>query len=119
MIFYEYPPCSTCKKARQHLESKGVSFEAINLKVDPPSVDALKLMLERSGYPLKRFFNTSGQSYKALGLKDRFEALSEEEALTLLSEDGMLIKRPILIHQDTVILGYKQEDYDTLLETIE
>lgn len=118
MIFYEYPPCSTCKKARKHLESAGVSFEAINIKTDPPSVEELRLMLRHSGLPLKRFFNTSGLSYKALGLKERLDTITEEEALTLLSEDGMLIKRPILIHQDIVKLGYKEADYDSVLEAL-
>ncbi|MFC3927090.1 Spx/MgsR family RNA polymerase-binding regulatory protein [Streptococcus caprae] len=107
-IFYEYPKCTTCKKAKKELTELGVEFEAIDIKENPPSVAFLKDLLTASNVPLKSFFNTSGNSYRALGLKDKFDTLTIEEALELLAADGMLIKRPILIKDDKVLqVGYK------------
>ena len=106
--FYEYPKCSTCKAAKAELKRLGLDFEAIDIKTNPPQVELLKGLLDRSNLELKKFFNTSGNSYRALGLKDRFDQLSVDEALELLAADGMLIKRPILIKDGQVLqIGYR------------
>lgn len=106
--FYEYPKCTTCKKAKKELQDLGLAFEAIDIKNNPPQVDILRQLLEKSDMNLKQFFNTSGNSYRELGLKDKFDDLTVDEALALLSKDGMLIKRPILIDKDKVLqIGYR------------
>lgn len=107
MIFYEYPKCSTCRKAKAELKTLGVEVEAIDIKLNPPQVDTLKSWLD-SGIELKKLFNTSGNSYRELGLKDKLPTLSVDEALALLAADGMLIKRPILVYGDKVLqIGYR------------
>lgn len=106
--FYEYPKCTTCKKAKKELEALGIAYESIDIKVNPPKASLLKELLEHSDLDLKKFFNTSGNSYRALGLKDKFDSLTVDEALSLLSQDGMLIKRPILIKDNKVLqIGYR------------
>ena len=106
--FYEYPTCSTCKEAKAELKRLGLDFEAIDIKTNPPQVELLKGLLDKSNLELKKFFNTSGNSYRALGLKDRFDQLTVDEALELLAADGMLIKRPILIKDGRVLqIGYR------------
>ena len=106
--FYEYPTCSTCKAAKAELKRLGLDFEAIDIKTNPPQVELLKGLLDKSNLELKKFFNTSGNSYRALGLKDRFDQLTVDEALELLAADGMLIKRPILIKDGRVLQnGYR------------
>lgn len=106
--FYEYPKCTTCRAAKKELVSLGMKFEAIDIKTNPPQVEILRELLENSPLDLKKFFNTSGQSYRALGLKDKFDSLSVDEALALLASDGMLIKRPILIKDGRVLqIGYR------------
>ncbi|MBJ8326020.1 arsenate reductase family protein [Streptococcus pacificus] len=109
LTFYEYPKCSTCRKAKAELISLGIDFEAINLKETPPSAETLKQWITTSGLPLKSFFNTSGMSYRALGMKDKLPHLSIDEAVDLLSSDGMLIKRPLLINDNQLLqVGYKK-----------
>lgn len=113
--FYEYPNCTTCKKAKKELDMLGLDYRSIDIKTSPPKVSLLKELLENSDLDLKKFFNTSGNSYRELGLKDKFDSLSVDEALELLSQDGMLIKRPILIKDDKVLqIGYRTpyEDLD-------
>lgn len=106
--FYEYPKCTTCKQAKKELQQLGVDFEAIDIKTNPPQVELLADLLAHSPLHLKQFFNTSGNSYRALGLKDKFDELTVEEALALLAADGMLIKRPILIKDKQVLqIGYR------------
>lgn len=106
--FYEYPKCTTCKKAKKELDRLGLAYESVDIKTNPPKVSLLKELLENSGLDLKKFFNTSGNSYRELGLKDKFDSLTVDEALELLSKDGMLIKRPILIKDDKVLqIGYR------------
>ena len=115
MLFLEYPKCSTCKKAKNWLESNGVEFEDRHIVENNPTAEELKAWYEKSGLPLKRFFNTSGNLYKEKHLKDILPTLSEEEQLELLSTNGMLVKRPILETKDKVLVGFKEEQYKELL----
>lgn len=109
--FIEYPPCSTCKKAKQWLEEQGVQYAERNIKEQNPTYEELKEWHEQSGLPLKRFFNTSGLLYKSLHLKERLPEMSEEEQLRLLATDGMLVKRPILITGQGLHIGFKAEEW--------
>lgn len=115
MLFVNYPKCTTCVKARKFLEEKGVEFTDRDIKNDNPTYDELKAWYEKSGLPLKRFFNTSGMAYRALELKDKLPNMSEEEQLKLLATDGMLVKRPILVTDDTVFVGFKQAQWEESL----
>ena len=115
MLFLEYPPCSTCKKARAWLEANGVEFTARHIKENNPTYEELKSWYQRSGLPLKKFFNTSGLVYKSLGLKDKLPAMSEEEQIQLLATDGMLVKRPLLVSGDTVLTGFREAEWEALL----
>lgn len=116
MLFIEYPPCGTCKKAKKWLEAKGVSFDTRHIKEENPSYEELKEWYARSGLPLKRFFNTSGLLYKSMNLKDRLPAMSEEEQLRLLATDGMLVKRPIIVDGETVLTGFREAEWECLLK---
>lgn len=115
MLFICYPKCSTCKKAEQYLQAKGLSFTVRDIKTDNPTVDELRTWHAASGLPLKRFFNTSGNLYKQLGLKDKLPTMSEDEQLELLASDGMLVKRPLVIYDGGVLVGFKQAEYDEKL----
>nr|WP_304257577.1 arsenate reductase family protein [Phascolarctobacterium succinatutens] len=115
MLFVCYPKCSTCKKAEQYLQAKGLSFTVRDIKTDNPTVDELCTWYAASGLPLKRFFNTSGILYKQLGLKDKLPTMSEDEQLELLASDGMLVKRPLVIYDGGVLVGFKQAEYDEKL----
>ena len=108
MLFLQYPPCSTCKKAKAWLDDHGISYSARHIKEENPSYEELKQWLEISGLPIKKFFNTSGLQYKALGLKDKLPGMSQEEQLRLLASDGMLVKRPIVVNGDTVLVGFQE-----------
>ena len=114
MLFVCYPRCTTCQKAQQWLDEHGVAYEYRNIKEENPTEDELRDWHARSGLPLKRFFNTSGLQYKALHLKDRLPDMSEDEQFALLSSDGMLVKRPLLITDERVLVGFKEEEYDQL-----
>lgn len=114
MLFLEYPPCTTCQKARKWLEGNQIAFESRHIKMDSPSYEELKRWYHKSGLPLKRFFNTSGLLYKSLGLKDRLPTMSEEEQLQLLASDGMLVKRPLVIHEDLILVGFKEKEWEAL-----
>ena len=112
MLFLEYPPCSTCKKAKKWLDDKGIPYTDRHIKENNPSYDELKQWLQSSGLPLRKFFNTSGLQYRALELKDKLPAMTEEEQLQLLATDGMLVKRPILVTDDgRVLTGFKEADW--------
>lgn len=111
MLFIEYPKCSTCKKARKYLESKGVDFQSRHIVEDKPNAAELKEWIELSGYPIKKFFNTSGVKYRELGLKDRLADMSDDEKIELLASDGMLVKRPLLIDGDRVLVGFKEKEW--------
>lgn len=114
MLFVNYPKCSTCQKARKFLEEKGAAFEARNIKEENPTADELKTWVEKSGLPTKRFFNTSGMLYRDMGLKDKLPTMSEQEMLDLLATDGMLVKRPILVTDDKVLVGFRQAEWEEL-----
>lgn len=115
MLFICYPKCSTCKKAEQYLQAKGLSFTVRDIKADNPTADELRTWYAASGLPLKRFFNTSGNLYKQLGLKDKLPTMSEDEQLELLASDGMLVKRPLVIYDGGVLVGFKKAEYDEKL----
>ncbi len=112
MMFVNYPKCTTCIKARKFLEDNRIDFIVRNIKEENPTLEELRLWHKKSGLPLKRFFNTSGMAYRSLGLKDKLPDMSEEEQLELLASDGMLVKRPILITDKTVLVGFKQAEWD-------
>ena len=115
MLFIHYPKCSTCQKARAWLDGRGVSYEARDIKEDRPTLEELREWQRRSGLPLKRFFNTSGMLYRDLGLKDKLSGMSEEEQLALLSSDGMLVKRPLLITDKTALPGFREKEWEAAL----
>lgn len=112
MLFLEYPACSTCKKAKNWLNEKGVSYEDRHIKEKNPTYEELKTWYERSGLPLKKFFNTSGQQYRALELKDKLPAMTEEEQLRLLASDGLLVKRPMVVTETCVLVGFREEQWE-------
>lgn len=113
MKFYCIPTCSTCKKARDFLDSLAISYEEINLKEETPTAEILIVMSKANGISLDKFFNTSGEVYRKLELKDRLRDMKDEEKAELLSENGMLIRRPLLIDQDNVLIGFKQAEWDS------
>ena len=115
MQFLCYPKCSTCQKAQKWLDERGIPYELRLIRQQHPDADELRLWWERSGLPLKRFFNTSGLQYKALQLKDRLPGLREEEQLALLASDGMLVKRPLLVADDFVLVGFREAEYEEKL----
>jgi len=116
MLFVEYPKCSTCQRAKKFLDDRGAVYTDRHIKEDNPTADELRAWWQTSGLPLKKFFNTSGLVYKALELKDKLPAMSEEEQLALLSTDGMLVKRPILVGEDFVLVGFREADWAAHLE---
>lgn len=112
MLFVNYPKCSTCRKARKFLEEKGAAFEDRNIKEQNPTEEELAAWIAKSGLPAKKFFNTSGMLYRDMGLKDKLPDMSEQEMIALLATDGMLVKRPILVTDDKVLVGFKEADWD-------
>ena len=104
MLFVCYPKCTTCQKAKAFLDERGVSYEARDIKLENPTADELRAWWQKSGLPLKKFFNTSGQLYRSLGLAKRLPEMSEDEQYALLASDGMLVKRPILLTDDGRVL---------------
>ena len=114
MTFVCYPKCTTCKKAQKWLDEQGKKYEVRDIKENNPSYDELKSWYAKSGLPLKRFFNTSGQLYKSMALKDKLPDMTEEEQLKLLATDGMLVKRPILVDGDRVLVGFKEAEWSII-----
>lgn len=114
MTLIEYPLCSTCKKAKRWLDTNGFRYENRHIRENPPTAEELKLWWAKSGLPLKRFFNTSGQLYKSLQLKERLPRMSNQEQLDLLASDGMLVKRPLLIDGDRVLVGFREDAWAQL-----
>lgn len=115
MLFIQYPPCSTCQKAKKWLDAHGLSYTERHIKEDNPTYEELKAWYQRSGMPLKKFFNTSGLLYKSMQLKDKLPTMTEEEQLRLLAADGMLVKRPILVTDERILTGFRESEWETLL----
>ena len=115
MLFICYPKCTTCQKARKWLDEQGLEYELRDIKEQNPGAKELKKWHKLSGLPLRRFFNTSGQLYRALELKDKLESMDEEEMLKLLATDGMLVKRPLLVTDTRVLVGFKEKEWSELL----
>lgn len=115
MLFIQYPPCSTCQKAKKWLDEKGIVYTDRHIKEQNPTYEELRDWHEKSGLPLKKFFNTSGLMYKSMNLKEKLPAMTEEEQLRLLSTDGMLVKRPILVTENAVLVGFKPAEWEKLL----
>ena len=116
MLFLEYPPCTTCKKAKAWLVAHNAEFTARHIKEENPTAEELALWQEKSGLELKKFFNTSGLVYKDLGLKDKLPTMSRQEQLDLLASNGMLVKRPILVADDAVLVGFKEDKWAEYFE---
>lgn len=116
MLFICYPRCSTCQKAKKWLETNELIFTERHIAEDRPTFDELKTWHAQSGLPLKKFFNTSGLLYKELQLKDKLPGMSETEMLELLSSNGMLVKRPILVDGEKILVGFKEADWETKLK---
>ena len=116
MKFICYPKCTTCQKAKKYLDDNGVQYELRDIKLQNPSYDEIKEWYKMSGLPLKKFFNTSGLLYKSMELKNKLPNMSEEEQLKLLSTDGMLCKRPILIDGNKVLVGFKETDWEKIIK---
>lgn len=110
-LFYHYPTCSTCKKAKKWLDERGVEVDARHIVDEAPTLAQLQTYWRQSGLELKRFFNTSGGSYRDLDLKNRYDSLSDDERLALLAADGKLIKRPILVDGEQVLVGFKESEW--------
>lgn len=115
MLFLCYPKCSTCQKAKAWLEERSISYDLRDIKQNNPTAEELTAWYQKSGLPLKKFFNTSGLQYKALGLKEKLPAMSEAEQLALLATDGMLVKRPLLVVEDFVLTGFRAAEWEARL----
>lgn len=118
MKFICYPKCTTCQKAKKWLDDNNIEYELRDIKTDNPKLSELTEWYKKSGLPLKRFFNTSGLLYKSLELKTKLPTMTEDEMLKLLSTDGMLVKRPLLIGDDFVLVGFKENDWAKKLDYI-
>ena len=115
ILFLEYPPCSTCQKAKRWLDEPQISYTSRHIKENNPTVEELTAWYQKSGLPLKKFFNTSGLIYKSMGLKDKLPSMSEEEQIALLATDGMLVKRPLIIGDSFVLTGFKESEWQEKL----
>lgn len=116
VLFLCYPKCSTCQKARKWLEEHNIEYTERHIVEENPTFDELKAWYQQSGFPLKKFFNTSGLIYKEMQLKDKLPTMSEEEQLELLSTNGMLVKRPLIIAEDKVLVAFKEAEWESLVE---
>ena len=114
ILFVEYPKCTTCQKAKKWLDDNGIEYADRHIKEKNPTYDELAEWLKKSGLPLKKFFNTSGLLYKSMELKDKLPTMSEEEQLKLLATDGMLVKRPLIITESTVLVGFRPAEWEIL-----
>lgn len=114
VLFLEYPKCTTCKKAKAWLETNGVAFADRHIAEENPTAAELKAWWEKSGLPLKKFFNTSGLLYKEQNLKEKLPQMTEDEQLALLATNGMLVKRPLVIGEDFVLVGFKEAEWERL-----
>lgn len=116
MLFLQYPKCSTCQKAKKFLVANDVSFEDRNIVENNPTKEELQNFLNISNIPIKKFFNTNGRVYKELNLKDKINNITIDEALDLLSSNGMLVKRPILVTKSTVLIGFKEDEWNNAIK---
>ena len=116
MLFLQYPPCITCQKAKKWLDAHGIAYTDRHIKAENPTYEELKAWHAQSGLPLKKFFNTSGLLYKSMELKDKLPAMSEEEQLRLLASDGMLVKRPLVVTDTVVLTGFREAEWEVLLQ---
>ena len=114
LIYYGYPKCGTCRKAKKWLEMKGLDFQEVNIAEAPPSEEELGKMIAASGLELKKFFNVSGMKYRELNLKEKLADMTDEEKISLLASDGMLIKRPIVYGEGKVTVGFKEDEFDNV-----
>ena len=112
ILFNEYPKCSTCKKAKKWLDDHEIRYDDRHIVENNPSKDELKVWLAKSNKPVRKFFNTSGRLYRELGLKDKLDAMSEDEQLEVLASDGMLIKRPLVVGDDFVLSGFREKEWE-------
>ena len=110
-LFLEYPKCSTCRKAKKYLEENGVEFVDRHIVETNPTAEELKEWIAKSGLPVKKFFNTSGKLYKEMGLKDKLTSMSDEEQIELLASNGMIVKRPLIIEEGRVLVGFKEAEW--------
>lgn len=115
MLFVHYPKCSTCKRAEAWLNDHGLAHDSRDIKLDNPTAEELRSWHDKSGLPLRRFFNTSGLLYKEYDLKNRLPGMTEQEQYAMLSENGMLVKRPILVTEDTVLVGFREKEWEAAL----
>ena len=115
MLFVHYPKCSTCKKAMNWLDEHNVEFDQRHIVEDNPTIDELHLWHKMSDLPLRRFFNTSGMLYRDMGLKDKLPSMSEDEMYELLASNGMLVKRPLLVLDDTVLVGFQEKEWEAMV----
>ena len=113
-LFIEYPKCSTCQKAKKWLDENGIKYEDRHIVEQNPTAEELTKWIEKSGYEIKKFFNTSGLKYKELNLKEKLSNMSDNEKIKLLASDGMLVKRPMLINDNVVLLGFKEKEWEVL-----
>ena len=116
MLFLEYPKCSTCRKAKAWLDEHQITYTDRHIVEENPAAEELKKWHQMSGLPLKKFFNTSGMLYKELSLKDKLPAMSDEEQYALLATNGMLVKRPLLIAGEKILIGFKEKEWEALLD---
>ena len=116
VLFIEYPKCTTCQKAQKWLDENGISYTFRDIKMENPTYEELSVWHQRSGLPLKKLFNTSGLLYKSMGLKDKLPEMSEDEMLKLLAADGMLVKRPLLVGDNFVLVGFKEAEWESRLK---
>ena len=115
VLFVEYPKCTTCKRAKAWLDARGVAYEDRHIVEEPPTAEELQAWQAKSGLPWRRFFNTSGMKYRELGLSEKIGWLGEDQMVALLASDGMLVKRPLLVLDDTVLVGFREADWEAAL----
>ena len=115
MLVYQYPKCGTCRKALKFLDAEGVEHDTKDIVQNPPSKALLTKALKRSGLPVRKFFNTSGQSYRQGGFKEKLETMTDDQALSALAADGKLIKRPLVVEDDFVLVGFREDDWRAAL----
>lgn len=118
MLFIEYPKCTTCQKAKKWLDDNTIAYESRNIKLENPTYEELKAWYEKSGLDIKKFFNTSGMLYKSMNLKEKLPQMSDVEKLKLLSTDGMLVKRPLLIGEDFILTGFREKEWSEKLPNV-